>query len=218
MRPHSATAPALGLLVLASCGPTQRTIQIPDSVVANPKKGQKDHATIQPYVVKVSDGKRIWEVHIPRDDGSGSFMIPLKLDEAELDKAAGETAADREIRDEAPIPPDKIEAPAVKTAGKKDVKDGAAKDSAEPARSRSYLGTLAKVNGLFRKKEYYLGFKLIVDLEKEYPDDERILEMKGTLAWKLKNKKLARESWERVLQLNPNNTAVAQAIESLLGE
>jgi Tfp pilus assembly protein PilF len=58
----------------------------------------------------------------------------------------------------------------------------------------------------------------VVDLEKDYPDDERILEMKGTLAWKLKNTKLARESWERVLQLNPNNTAVAQALESLLGE
>jgi hypothetical protein len=206
------------ILALAGCGPTQRTIQIPDSVIANPKKPQKARSPIEPYVVKVSDGKHIWEIRIPENEAAGSITIPLN--EGDLDKMQGETSADREIRDEPPAPPEKIEAPTAKAGGKKDAKEAVAKETSasEPVRSRSYLGTLAKVNTLFRKKDYYLGFKLIVDLEKEYPDDERILEMKGTLAWKLKNKKLARESWERVLQLNPNNTAVAQAMESLLGE
>ena len=41
--------------------------------------------------------------------------------------------------------------------------------------------------------------------------------MKGTLYLRLKKPKLAKEAWERVLVLNPDNTIVAQALENLVG-
>ena len=55
----------------------------------------------------------------------------------------------------------------------------------------------------------------LVELDRQYPDDERILEMKGTLYVRLNRPKEAKKAWERVLSLNPNNETVARALERL---
>src|SRR5205085_816172 len=85
----------------------------------------------------------------------------------------------------------------------------------EPVKSRSYLATLARVNALYKKRQYELALIDLTKLDRDYPDDERILEMKGTLYWKLHRTKQAKEAWERVLALDPNNAMVAQALEQL---
>ena len=52
-------------------------------------------------------------------------------------------------------------------------------------------------------------------LEKQYPNDEHILSMKGSLYDRLGNKNLAREAWQQVLTLNPFNLTVLEALKRL---
>jgi Flp pilus assembly protein TadD len=55
----------------------------------------------------------------------------------------------------------------------------------------------------------------LVDLEKAYPNDARLLSMKGTLWMKLGRPELARQSWEQVLQIDPDNRPVLDALRTL---
>src|SRR6185503_3910022 len=45
----------------------------------------------------------------------------------------------------------------------------------------SYLLTLAKVKDLYRTRNYEIALVELVALEKQYPNDERIMSMKGSL-------------------------------------
>lgn len=174
-----------------------RTVRIPESAMARPSpSGKKRAAGLDPYVIKMSDGQRTWQIEIPATSASGAFEAVIPLD---LGAADGVAAT-----------------PAPETAADREVKAGAGPAAEGP--SPSYLSTLAKVNALFRKRQYELALIEITRLEQAYPDDERVLEMKGTLYWRLRKPKLAREAWERVLALNPDNAAVAQALENLLAE
>lgn len=192
---------ALGSLSDTACGSSKRTIRIPDSVVPNPKS--KDGAArpaIPPYVIKMSDGKRIYQVEIPNPDGRAvSSEIPLESGGLATENDIPQTEADKEI----------IEAKRARGEPTPKAEDGG------PAKTRSYLATLGRVTRLFRKRQYELALIDLTALDREYPDDERILEMKGTLYSKLRRMKQAREAWERVLALNPSNTVVAQALEQL---
>ena len=187
-----------GLLALGGCASSSgRTVRIPESAIARPSPtGKKRAAGLDPYVIKMSDGQRTWQIEIPATSASGAFeaVIPLDLGAA-----------------------DGVAAPAAESPADRDVK-AAAGAAASDGPSPSYLSTLAKVNALFRKRQYELALIEITRLDQAYPDDERVLEMKGTLYWRLRKPKLAREAWERVLALNPDNAAVAQALENLLAE
>jgi tetratricopeptide (TPR) repeat protein len=190
------------LVLGAACSGSKRTIRIPESVVANPKnKKEHERQAMEPYVVKMSDGKHVYELRIPAGLTTGAYQasIPLDYGEFEAEGTTGQTEADREIID------------AKKASGEPTPKE----KPGEAPKARSYLGTLAKVNALFKKRQYELALIELTALDREYPEDERILEMKGTLLWKLKRPKQAREAWERVLAINPNNTVVAQALEQL---
>lgn len=199
------TIPVLFIaLSLVSCSSPKRTIRIPESVVPNPKNKNADKSGQQPFVVKVADGKRTFQVEIPAEKITGAVNAAIPLDEDTLARYAADdqtqqTEADREIID------------AKQAAGEKTPKV----EPGETPRSRSYLAILAKVNDLYKKRQYEIALIQITNLDRDYPDDERILSMKGTLYWKLKRMKQAREAWERVLALNPENTQVAQALEQL---
>ncbi|MFO0725046.1 MAG: hypothetical protein U1E65_14800 [Myxococcota bacterium] len=194
--------PQLMLLLagLFGCAGAPRTIKIPDSAILPPGKPGEPKKT-EPYVVKWTDGRHVFEIKVPGSDKPGPFTASVPLDvEGSGAEAAPETAADQEIRQAREVPAD----------AKK-----AEENSKKPL--PSYLGTLAKVSALFRKKQFELALVELVNLEQSYPDDERLLEMKGTLYLRLKKPKLAKEAWERVLVLNPDNTIVAQALENLVG-
>lgn len=220
-----------GLAFASACSGGKRTIRVPESIAPDPARAStRGKGRGEPVVVKMSDGKRTFQFEIPMAAGTAPFQatVPIDVYDAAVDRY--ETEADREIKEAARKPDESAaaapgEAPAAEkpggekpTAEKKGAeKEPAAKAAKEP-QGRSYLATLARVNGLFRKRQYELALIDLVALEREYPDDERILEMKGTLYWRLKKPKLAREAWERVLALNPDNAAVAQALEHLLGD
>jgi hypothetical protein len=84
-----------------------------------------------------------------------------------------------------------------------------------PAAKASYLLTLARVKEMYRARQYELALVELVELERQYPEDEHILSMKGSLAERLGQKNIAREAWQQVLRLNPYNLAVLEALQRL---
>lgn len=196
---------ALALAALA-CSGNQRTIRIPDSVVADPKKAKTNsERAAQPYVVKMSDGKRTWQIEIPINEGAPTFSAAIPLDLGAVSQEPPDVApteADREVME---------------------AKRAAGEPIAEPApgespKAQSYLATLARVRELYKRRQYELALVDLVNLDRQYPDDERILEMKGTLYRKLGRRDEAKRAWERVLALNPDNSMVARALEQLMEE
>ena len=186
---------------MSGCKSSGRKIKIPNSVVENPETPDRPDPAVRPYVIKMSDGKRTWQVEIPVTPGASNFSAAIPLDLGEVvaePSAAPATEADREI----------IEA---KKAAGEPVPEAAS----DGAPTQSYLTTLAKVRALYKRRQYELALVELVALDRQYPDDERILEMKGTLFRKLGRLDEAQEAWERVLVLNPDNRVVARALERL---
>jgi tetratricopeptide (TPR) repeat protein len=84
-----------------------------------------------------------------------------------------------------------------------------------PAAKASYLLTLARVKDMYRNRQYELALVELVELERQYPDDEHILSMKGSLAERLGQKQMAREAWQQALRINPYNLAILEALQRL---
>jgi hypothetical protein len=184
------------------------------------------------YVVRMTDGDQDWEVTIPEIGTAYEVSIPLKGAKGGPGGIVVEqptlTAADREIvgqrqidararADEPPAMP--IDATAVSEEGYAPRPQRPRPIAGVPAGSTSpkasYLLTLAKVKDLYKGRNYELALVELVALEKEYPDDERIMSMKGSLYEKVGRRQLAREAWEAVMALNPYNLQVAEALQRL---
>jgi hypothetical protein len=84
-----------------------------------------------------------------------------------------------------------------------------------PAAKASYLLTLARVKDMYRARQYELALVELVELERQYPEDEHILSMKGSLAERLGQKQMAREAWQQALRINPYNLAILEALQRL---
>ena len=84
-----------------------------------------------------------------------------------------------------------------------------------PAAKASYLLTLARVKELYRARQYELALVELVELERQYPEDEHILSMKGSLDERLGQQELAREAWQQALRINPYNLAILEALQRL---
>jgi hypothetical protein len=191
------------------------------------------------YVVRMTDGQRDWEIQLPEIATAYEVKVPLSGKPASgvLAEMESITAADREIItahdaavragaqtatgpddavDEGDKPhSEKVARPDGKAAarpGPEKVQSGVPQGQGPKA---SYLLTLAKVKDLYRTHHYELGLVEIVKLEQQYPDDEHILSMKGSLYERLGNKNLAREAWQEALRLNPFNLAVLEALQRL---
>jgi Flp pilus assembly protein TadD len=145
---------------------------------------------------------------------NGSHQIQLSGDRT------GATAADREmdeadqaVRDKASRatdpydfvdqPTGKAATPAARKVGKK---------------KASYLVGIAQVRSLYDARNMEIALVQLVELEKDYPNDEKLLAMKGSIYRKLGRNNLARAAWERVLALNPDNGVVAAALRALAEE
>ena len=83
------------------------------------------------------------------------------------------------------------------------------------APQKSLLTGLATVNELFTTRRYELALVELVELERQYPKEARVAAMKGTLYLKLGKKTLARESWSRALQADPEDRGTAEALRQL---
>jgi tetratricopeptide (TPR) repeat protein len=179
------------------------------------------------YVIRMTDGQRDWEIQLPeiatayevKVPLTGAPTSPLAVDMATM------TSADREILEQneaARRAPDDDAAETDKNDDKADKKGDKKKPAGKtragqtpPSARPSYLLTLERVKELYRTRHYELGLVELVELEKQYPDDEHVLSMKGSLYERLGNKPLAREAWQQVLRLNPYNLAVLEALQRL---
>jgi tetratricopeptide (TPR) repeat protein len=192
------------------------------------------------YIVRMTDGQRDWEIQLPEIATAYEVQVPLTGKPASplaIDMATM-TAADREIladnqaaqRAQGGAADDAAEdsdgTRNGRTTPHKPAKGGGraagperagadAREVSPPSGQASYLLTLARVKDLYRTRHYELGLVELVELEKQYPDDEHILSMKGSLYERLGNKNLARDAWQQALTLNPYNLAVLEALSRL---
>src|SRR5262245_18795566 len=194
------------------------------------------------YVVRMTDGQRDWEIQLPEIATAYEVKVPLSGKPATrlaVDMATM-TAADREILQEReaaaraesgePDPKDdgggKPECGGNRAAslrhnggeGKPPAKKRSVRkpgDDKPQSAKASYLLTLARVKDLYRSKQYELALVELAELDRQYPEDEHILSMKGSLYERLGNKNLAREAWQQTLRINPYNLAVLEALQRL---
>lgn len=183
-----------GLLACAlcgGCGHQKRDIRIPASVLET----KAEEPAARPYVIKMSDGQRTWQIEIPAGGAAPAFQarIPLASGSSPLPPAqTAPTEADRQLMN------------AHRGRG------GSVDDQAP-----SYLKSLAVVRNLFQQQQYELALVELVKLERSFPSDVRILEMKGSLLRRLGRTQEAKAAWEKALGLEPDNDVVARALESL---
>jgi hypothetical protein len=236
--PALALAAAAPLAGCASGGAVPADVHVPPDLLRGSPYTATGETGRSRYVVRMTDGQRDWEIQLPEIATAYEVKVPLSGKPSSLSPDQDSlTSADREIiaahdaairaggETAAPGPDDAVDEGdkprGGKTARPSDAKSvahaGAPKvqGGAPEATKASYLLTLAKVKDLYRTHHYELGLVEIVKLEQQYPDDEHILSMKGSLYERLGNKNLAREAWQEALRLNPFNLAVLEALQRL---
>lgn len=211
---------------------TQATIVVPSAATTAPEYRGDGSVPPQRYVIRMSDGQRDWEVEFPEVARGYEVRIPLRESEADVRTAhQGLTRADRELIDHLRRTDPEFERQGIYVDGEHSVDRQARRDGAEtsprtpqgraedaPAPTRpSYFRGISEVQRLFEAGQFETAMIHLVDLEEAYPSDIRIKSMKGTLWLRLGNEELARESWEQVLQIDPDNAPVQEALRRLDG-
>jgi tetratricopeptide (TPR) repeat protein len=225
--------------------PVPADVRVPPDVLRGSSYTSGGEPARARYVVRMTDGLRDWEVQFPEIATAYEVSVPLqgRPSSALGVDLATSTAADREIFAEraaahasgdlpegdaddkkrgvvaAKDEEDDADAPKAEGKVKAGKRPAPARTAADPGDRTgprgSYLLTLAKVKDLYRTRHYELALVEIVELETQYPGDERILSMKGSLYERMGNKNLARDAWQQVLALNPFNLAVLEALQRL---
>jgi len=170
----------------------------------------------QKYILRMAEAGRVWEVELPEATGGYEVRLPL----AGGGPVEMLTSADEELLSEAVLSAKAEQAP--RPAEEKKLPEeqklpGEAPrvDANRAARTRSYLGGVARVKEMYSARRYELALIELVNLEAEYPKDARLLAMKGSLYLKLGQPKLARQAWEKALSINPEDLGVAEALRAI---
>lgn len=174
-----------------------RQVIVPDELLSDPRYDLDGAHPRQRYVLRMTDGERDWEIEFPEVATGYEVRIPLQGEPKVLtDKAKPKvTSADRAIME--------------------DMVRNSPDTAAAQAPTQSYLAGLVEVRDLYRTRHYELALLRLVDLEKEYPNDDKLMAMRGSLYRQLGRTELAREAWEKALLVNPNNQTVIDALTRL---
>lgn len=232
------------ILALAfGCASTEKpstTIIVPSAATSAPEYRGDGTMPAQRYVVRMSDGERDWEVEFPETASGYEIRIPLEAQKTKgvTWQSDNLTDADRKILERERRMNPGMERDGIFVGGE-NLADGSAEPGAEldengqPVESRevgrvnedaasptrpSYLLGIDEVQELFQAGKFELAMVRVTELEKAYPNDAKLLSMMGTLWLQLGRRELARETWERVLQIDPENRAVIEALRQLNGE
>ena len=226
-----------GLASACASRPMPADVRVPPEILRGASYTAGGEPPRSRYVVRMTDGHRDWEIQLPEIATAYEVRVPLGGKPGSgmsIDMAAA-TAADREIIAERDAnaraeeggggsdddttdgrEKEKENGATPTKPGKAAMKPAVAPGADKPVGQRaSYLLTLAKVKDLYRNRHYELALVELVELEKQYPNDEHILSMKGSLYERLGNKNLARDAWQQALTLNPFNLTVLEALKRL---
>lgn len=241
------------MILAGACARLQRTpIVVPPEAVrewAYLPDGQTGPGR---YVVRMTDGRREWEIEFPSTPYGTEVRVPLRDGGQRIpfqSELPGMTPADREMEedrrahegpsamdpayglvDEAPgkpgqrpaatgRPPQPGAAPRAGAPSPTGTPNGTAPPASPARRNKaSYLVGVTQIKELYRTRNYSIALVQLVELEKDYPDDEQLLAMKGSIYRRMGRTRLAREAWERVLAIDPDNTTVAAALRELAEE
>lgn len=204
-------------------------IVVPSAATTAPQYRGDGSIPHQRYVVRMSDGYRDWEVEFPEVARGYEVRIPLGDEHREVRSAhQALTPADRELIDHLRRTDPDFERPGIYVDDEHIVDAQARREGAEiddeprsrtesePAPTRpSYLRGIEQVQRLFEAGQYEAAMIHLSDLEEAYPNDVRIKSMKGTLWLRLGREELARQAWEQVLQIQPDNEPVREALRRL---
>ncbi len=208
------------------------TIVVPSAATTTPQYLADGSIPTQRYVVRMSDGSRDWEVEFP--EVARGYEVRIPLGDQDRDVHAGHkplTRADRELIEHLSRGDASYERPGIYAGDEHTVdrearrqgdeeagRERASGGEADPAPSRpSYLRGIDEAQRLFQAGHYEMAMVRLSDLEDAYPNDVRIKSMKGTLWLRLGREGLARDTWERVLQMDPDNQPVQEALRRLDG-
>ncbi len=201
-----------------ACEPARRTLVIPDEMRAKkPPPAKVGKGTVESprvlepaapthpgtYTVRLAESGRLWEVDLPESSGGYQVRVPLAGNGAGgIPEMA--TEADRQLHEGGAA-----------DGGAEITADGKRVDPRTGFSQKSYLGSLARVNELYRAKRFELALVELVRLEQQFPEDGRILAMKGSLLVRLRKIPQAREAYERALTINPEDIGVAEALREI---
>lgn len=211
----------------------QPVIVAPSAATTTPEYHGDGSIPAHRSVIRMSDGQNDWEIEIPETDRGYEVRVPLRHQRQIRADHQALTPADQQLIDHLRLTDDDYEregsyvddesivdrrAREQRDAGADARPDDRGRSGAEPAPTRpSYLRGLDQVQRLYESGHYEQAMLVLSDLEQAYPNDERILSMKGSLWLELGFEGLARESWERVLRINPDNQPVERALQRLDG-
>lgn len=225
-----------------------KVIVVPSTATTSPSYRGDGSIPTRRYVVRMSDGRRDWEVEFPEVATGYELRIPLEANGKGDDVGVGAdelTAADKQLLEALRRKNVDMEREGIYTNGKneadpkgknqlgnlepgaeldsagKETKDGkgvdpwAGKEDKPAPSRRSYFLGLEKVKQLYRAGKYELAIVFLKKLEQDYPNDVQIMSMMGTLWLKMGQEELAREYWEKVLAIEPQNRPVIEALKRL---
>ncbi len=251
---------AAGIALTTACSstpePKKAQIVVPSTATSRSQYRGDGSIPEESYVIRMSDGRRDWEVSFPSTANGYQVRIPLEggspgvgepdSREAGLNWEGDQlSAADKELLEDMRRQDPDMEREGVFMGGENavdrqadrdrargdgdgdgdDNQDGAAEQASNKQKSRSesapaptrpsYLKGIAEVQELYEHGKYELAMVRLGRLDEAYPNDVKILSMKGSLWLKLGRKELARKAWEQALQLDPDNEMIAGALERL---
>lgn len=174
-----------------------------------------------PFVIRSAVGASEYSVEIPENGGRYDIAIPLADMSGKIGNSGGFHAgpSSKAVN---PATTDKELVAALPDVAKRKPEDAAMLDSAfgvgtpeGPVQSPSYTIGIAKVNQLFREKNFELALIELNNLLAYYPNSPKLLKMKGTLLIKTGNRDLAMRSWQRAYDLVPGDLSLKRSIDRL---
>lgn len=224
-----------------SANKSEKVIVVPSTATTAPPYRGDGSPDTRRYVVRMSDGERDWEVEFPETANGYQLRIPLNdgskkvaVNGAPLTEADKELLASRR-RQNVGMEREGVYADGQNMADDKrrnqegGLRPGAELDGQDPGAVDPWAGTedapaptrqsyflgIEDVRKLYRAGRYEMAVVHLKDLDADYPEDPKIMSMMGTLYLKLGQEDLARDYWERVLQVDPSDRAVLDALKQL---
>jgi hypothetical protein len=172
-----------------------------------------------PFVIKSAVGGKEYTIEIPGEARDFDVQVPLaEIGAGDQDIMAG----GRPNGLASPVATDKEMVAALPRLDKARPTGTAMLDGAfgvgnagGPKQAPSYTLGIAKVNELFKRRQYEYALVELNQMIAFYPNSPQLHKMKGTVLLKMRNLQLAELAWIKALQLTPQDKALQSALAKL---